>query len=313
MPSKEAKYSVVIPVYNSAHTVALVVDQVADFFGRERTEYEIVLVNDGSRDASWDVLKTTATGDARIIAVNLLQNYGQHTALYCGFQYCTGERVITLDDDLQNPPAEIGRLIEKADEGHDVVFGRYRQKRHPWGRVMGSLLIRQINRRIFHCPRELVPTNFRLIQRDVIDRMLQYQTAYPYITGLTLMFAANPANVWVEHLERPGGKSNYTLRRILSLVARILFNYSLWPLRFVSTAGLIISFASFLIGLGIIYVRVFRGFSVEGWAGIMVMLSFFNGVTVLMLGMLGEYTARILRQVSSKQAFHVKEVIAREG
>ena len=313
MSSNVPRYSVVVPVYNAAQTIGLLVDQISEFFKGESFDFAVILVNDGSTDESWDVLRGLVLKDQRVTAINLLQNYGQQTALYCGFQHTTADYVITLDDDLQNPPQEIRHLIEKASEGHDVVYGRYRHKRHSWVRVLGSLLIRQINRRIFLCPPHLFPTNFRLMRREVIERILQYQTAYPYITGLALMFSANPANVWVEHRERPGGKSNYTPFKILSLVARILFNYSLWPLRAVSTAGFVISLASFLIGLGIIYIRFFRGFRVEGWAGIMVMLSFFNGVTILILGMLGEYTARILRQISSTQAFHVKEVIGRDA
>jgi polyisoprenyl-phosphate glycosyltransferase len=176
-------------------------------------------------------------------------------------------------------------------------------------RRFGSSIIRLINNRVFHCPRGIVPTNFRLIRRDVVERILQYHTSYPYITGLVLMFSNNPANVLVEHRERPEGKSNYNLVRILSLVARILFNYSVWPLRLVSTAGILISFVSFIIGLVLIANKLLDKVAVEGWTGMMVMLAFFNGVVILILGMLGEYTARILQQISSSAIYHVKEIV----
>jgi glycosyltransferase involved in cell wall biosynthesis len=238
-----------------------------------------------------------------------MRNYGQHTALYCGLKYSTGGCVITIDDDLQNPPEEMIHLIDKVNEGHDLVFGQFRQKKHSGVRRFGSSIIRLINNRVFHCPRGIVPTNFRLIRRDVVERILQYHTSYPYITGLVLMFSNNPANVLVEHRERPEGKSNYNLVRILSLVARILFNYSVWPLRLVSTAGILISFVSFIIGLVLIANKLLDKVAVEGWTGMMVMLAFFNGVVILILGMLGEYTARILQQISSSATYHVKEIV----
>lgn len=312
--NEEILYSVIVPVYNSENTVGQVIDRIFSFFlSRESVGFEIILVNDASRDRSWEILTRRAVNDTRIVAVNLMRNYGQHTALYCGLKYSRGAYVITLDDDLQNPPEEMSHLIEKVAEGHDVVFGRFKQKQHSWMRRLGSLLIRQINQRIFHCPPGLFPTNFRIIRREVVERILQYQVVYPYITGLSLMFSANPANVWVEHRERAEGESNYTLYRILGLVARILFNYSVWPLRFVSMSGLLISLLSFLAGLVVLYAKIFGGINVQGWASIMVMMSLFNGVTILMLGMLGEYTVRILQQVSSKQVFHVKDVISNHG
>ncbi len=303
------KYSVVIPVYNSAAIVGETVDRTVAFFEGHGWDYELILVNDGSHDQSWDVLREKALANSHIIAINLLRNYGQHTALFCGFQESTGDYVITMDDDLQNPPDEIIHLINKASEGHDVVFGRFREKKHDWYRRLGSLLIRAINRRIFHQPKDLVLTNFRIIRRDVIDRMCSYRTHYPYIQGLALMFSTNPGNVWVEHQSRPAGKSNYNLFKIIELVMRILFNYSSYPLRLVSIVGVVISALSLLRGLYYLGKAVFIGVSVPGWTTVVVLLSFFNGITIFILSMLGEYTVRLLNQTSSTQSYHVKEII----
>ena len=307
------KYSVVIPVYNSSGIVGHVIDQTKSFFEKKQWDYEIILVNDGSRDQSWNVISQYAARDSHIVAVNLMRNYGQHTAVYCGFKYSSGDYVITIDDDLQNPPREIIHLVEKVKEGHDVIFGRFKQKRHSGVRNVGSYVIRLINNRVFGCPNDIVPTNFRLIRRDVVDRILEYHTIYPYITGLVIMFSNNMTNVWVEHQERMEGKSNYNLYKILSLVTRILFNYSVWPLRFVSTAGFLVSLFSFLAGLVLIANKLTDNIKVEGWTGLMVMLAFFNGITILILGMLGEYTARILQQISSSEVFHVKDIVKNEA
>ena len=306
---KRIKYSVVIPVFNSARIVEETVDAVVTFFEESKLEYEIVLANDGSKDDSWKIISSKAEEKPGIIAINLIKNYGQHTAVYCGMQNCTGDFVITIDDDMQNPPGEIIHLINKSAEGYDVVFGRFKQKKHSKVRVWGSSLIKLVNQKVFNCPKDIVPTNFRLIRRDVVERILDYQTLYPYITGLVLMFSSSPANVLVDHQERVIGKSNYNFRRILSLVFRILFNYSAWPLRVVSMGGFIVSGLSFMTGLYLVARKAFHQVQVEGWTGIMVLLSLMGGTIIFILGMLGEYIMHILQQVSNRQIYHIKEVV----
>ncbi len=306
------KYSVVIPVYNSAKIVGRVIERTKIFFESNNWPYEIILVNDGSPDNSWEVISQYASVCPNITAINLMRNYGQHTALYCGFRHAGGDYIITIDDDLQNPPEEIANLINALGNGHDVVFGLFREKQHNRVRNAGSFIVRMINNRIFKCPPHIVPTNFRLIRRDVVTRILEYRTSYPYITGLVLMFSSNPGNVQVEHQKRLEGKSNYNLYKILSLVSRILFNYSVWPLRAVSLTGIAISGLSFLGGVILIINKLLNKVSVEGWTGTMVLLAFFNGLITLMLGMLGEYTVRILQQISYKDVYNVKEIVTHE-
>jgi hypothetical protein len=148
-----------------------------------------------------------------------------------------------------------------------------------------------------------------MIRRDVVDRMCGYQTSYPYIPGLALMFSANPTNVTVEHKPRPVGKSNYNLLKIIELVMRILFNYSSYPLRLVSFIGGIIAVISFLLGIYFLLKALFVGTTVPGWASTVTLLSFFNGIVILILSMLGEYTVRLLRQTSQAQSYHIKELI----
>lgn len=307
-------YSVVIPVYNSANIVALVIERTRAFFAQHGLSYEIILVNDGSRDGSWAVISAQAAQYPEVTAINLLRNYGQHNAVFAGIYQSRGFHVITIDDDLQNPPEEIIHLIDTMRDGnHDVVFGRFVQKQHSFVRRLGSGLIRQMNNRIFLCPPDIVPTNFRLIRRDVVDRMLGYRTAYPYTTGLALMFAQSVGNAWVKHQDRHEGKSNYNLVRIMSLVLRILFNYSIWPLRLVTITGFVIASVSFLIGVVLILRKLFDSIQIEGWTGIMVMLALLNGVIIVMLGMLGEYTIRILQQMNSRESYHIKEIVKRDA
>jgi glycosyltransferase involved in cell wall biosynthesis len=306
---KVPKYSVVIPVYNSADIVATTIDRTVAVFEENNWDYELILVNDRSRDSSWQIVSQKALANPNIVAIDLLRNYGQHTANFCGFQYTTGDYVITLDDDLQNPPEEIVQLIDKAKEGHDVVMGQFREKKHVAYRRWGSRLIRFVNRRIFLPHERLVLSNFRIIRRDVVDRICAYKTAYPYITGLVLMFASNPANALVEHEERPVGKSNYTWRKIIQLVMRILFNYSSYPLRVVTCFGLTISAVSFVFGLYYLGRGLLTPSKVPGWTSLVVLLSFFNGITLLLLGMLGEYLIRLINQTSWSAPYHIRKIV----
>lgn len=302
-------YSVIIPVFNSAPIVGTTIDRTVDFFEKQGWDYEMILVNDGSTDGSWNVVREKAKNNPRLKAFNLLHNYGQHTAIYCGLQNASGDYAITLDDDLQNPPEEIVHLVAKAQEGYDLVFGRFHQKQHAGYRRLGTRLIDRMNRHIFHKPDDLVLTNFRIIGREVVDRMCAYKTNYPYIPGLALLFATNPANTWVEHHSRPVGKSNYSLLRILELVMRIVFNYSSLPLRVVNFVGISVAGVSFLLGVLYLARALIVGTSVPGWATLVVLLSFLNGLILLMVGMLGEYLVRLLNQISSPQVYYIKEAI----
>ncbi|RMG85609.1 MAG: glycosyltransferase [Chloroflexi bacterium] len=303
------KYSAVIPVYNSERIVGETIDRTAAFFEAQGWDYEIICINDGSPDNSWEVLRQKAEENPRVIAINLLHNYGQHTAVFAGFQHCSGDYVITLDDDLQNPPEEITHLVHKVLEGYDVVYGKFRRKQHAGYRRMGSRLIAQVNQRVFGQPKDLTVTNFRILRRDVIERIVNYRTNYPYITGLSLMFSSRRANVEVEHHPRKVGGSNYNWRRILALVMRILFNYSSWPLRFVSTIGFAVAALSFLAGVYFLVRALLGGISVPGWATVVVLLSFLSGINIIIVSMLGEYLIRLVQQVSDSHVYHLKDII----
>ncbi|HEY1991975.1 MAG TPA: glycosyltransferase family 2 protein [Gammaproteobacteria bacterium] len=303
------KYSVVIPVYNSEAIVAETVARTRAFFEGAKLDFEIILVNDASPDGSWRVISGLARADRRIKAVNLLRNYGQHNANLCGFRHASGDWLVTMDDDLQNPPEEIGHLIAKAAEGHDLVLGRFRTKRHASYRRWGSKLVNWLNGRIFDKPEGLVLSNFRLLHQDVVRRICEYQSPFPYIPGLALMFSASPANVDVDHQPRRLGTSSYTFSRIAKLVATILFNYSSFPLRLVMGIGLMVSLLSFLFGIAILIRGLVHGSAVPGWTTLVVLLAFFNGMLMLMVGILGEYMVRLLTQASGRLSYQVKEVV----
>ncbi len=303
------KYSVVIPVYNSEQIVAETVSRTCAFFESQNLDFEIILVNDGSADQSWRVISKLAHTDSRIKAINLLRNYGQHAANLCGFRHASGDWLVTMDDDLQNPPEEIAHLIAKATEGYDLVLGKFRSKMHASHRRMGSRIVNWLNGRIFKKPKGLVLSNFRILHKDVVKRVCEYQSPFPYIPGLALMFSVSPANVEVEHLPRRVGKSSYNMLRIARLVATILFNYSSFPLRLVMGIGLVVSLASFVMGIGYLVKGMLHGSQVPGWTTLVVLLAFFNGMLMLMVGILGEYMVRLLTQASGSTPYQVKELV----
>jgi len=303
-------YSIVIPVFNSVEIVGRTIDRVVDVLTAAGLSYELILVNDGSRDGSWEVISTRARDNPRIVALDLLRNYGQHSANLAGIREATGDYVITMDDDLQNPPDQILVLIDAAMRGHDLVFGRFGRKQAASYRRLGSKAISLINRRIFGQPGDLAVSNFRIIRRDVVDRIGASQTAYPYITGQALLYSGNRSHVTVRHEPRPVGKSHYSVVRILRLVLAILFSYSSFPLRLAALSGFVISALSF--GIGTVYLirGVFGETRVEGWTTLVVLLAVFNGVTIALLSMLGEYIVRTLNAVSAHKNYHVVERVS---
>lgn len=308
--AQQFTYSIVVPVFNSVDVVGQTIDRVVEVFEGAGLRYELILVNDGSEDGSWDLIAAQAASRPHIIALNLLRNYGQHHANLAGFREASGDYVITMDDDLQNPPDQALILIDEAMNGRDVVFGRFERKRAPRYRRLGSGLISLVNRRVFDQPPWLTVSNFRILRRDVVDRICESRTAHPYVTGQALMYSNNPSDVLVRHEPRRIGKSNYSLTRILTLMFSILFSYSLFPLRAAAVAGFGVALCSFLLGAFYLVRSPFVESSVPGWTTIAVLLSVFNGVVIALLSMLGEYVVRTLNAVSALSTYHVTEKVS---
>lgn len=302
-------YSVVIPVFNSETIVAKTVAQIRDFFYSQSLRFEVILVNDGSRDGSWSVISGLAREFQEVIAINLLKNYGQHHANLCGFREAKGEYIITMDDDLQNPPEEIGKLIDTVVNGYDLVIGRFESKQHSFVRRTGSRLVGYLNRKIFDVKEYLTLSNFRIVRRDVVDRVCRDRSFSPYIPGLVLKYSAHRCNVLVRHQPRMVGESNYTWRKILRLITTIVFNHSAIPLRYGSALGFMVAGGSFLLGSFYLLDALLNGTKAPGWASLVVLMAFFNGVLILLLSVIGEYLIRVLREVGSQSCYEISEVV----
>ena len=303
-------YSIVVPVFNSVDLVGETVDRIVAVFDEQGLSYELILVNDGSHDGSWEVIAEKARSKPNVTALNLLRNYGQHNANMAGFRESKGDYVITMDDDLQNPPDQVRLLIDEAMTGRDVVFGRFESKRAASYRRLGTKLIGMINRRVFGQPPGLVVSNFRILRRDVVNRICASRTAHPYITGQALQYSSNRSNVLVRHEPRSVGKSSYSMTRILRLVFTILFSYSSFPLRIAAVGGFIIAGLSFLLGAAYFVHGLFSDTQIPGWTTLVVLLATFNGFTIALLSMLGEYVVRTLNAVSAQETYHVVDRVS---
>ncbi len=301
--------SLVIPVFNSSILLKKMISTTLNTIDKLPYEFELLMINDGSSDDSWSILQEIAQDEKRIKAVNLLKNYGQHNAVLCGMTYSNGDYIITMDDDLQNPPSEIIKLIDKISEGYDLVFGKFPQKKHANYRKLGTKLINYLNGKIFNKPKDITLTNFRIFNKAVCKAAIEYKTNYPYIPGLLLMNAQKISNTDTDHHPREVGKSNYSMIKIFKLMSNLLVNYSSYPLKILTIFGAIFSTISFTIGIVIFIKAIFAEGSIPGWASLMVMLSFMNGILIVMIGTLGVYISRTINQISQVQPYKISQEI----
>ena len=301
--------SIIIPVYNSEEIVGATIDEAVQCGTGLGVPFEIIAVNDGSSDGSWRVLcdKAKLYG-AKVTVVNLLRNSGQHSALFCGMSLSRGDWVVTLDDDMQIHPQEIAKLMACASGAVDLVVGKYEQKQHGMIRGAGSKLVQKLNEKIFGKPVDFIITSFRLMRRDVVDRILRWRTPSPYINGLMLLCSGHRVNVVVEHRPRLIGKSGYGTQAIVALLMRILFTYSAYPLRVVLVLSLVACVASFGVGLYFVARKIMGDVQVEGWTTVVALMAFLNSFIVVMLAMIGEYVLRVFRQVSNEPPYQIAEI-----
>jgi len=300
----------VIPTYHSAESLEPLVSRLSSVMNNMNREWEIIIVDDCSPDDSWNILTKLRAGDeTRIKIIRLLVNGGQHNAILCGFSFVTGSIVVTMDDDLQNPPEEIPKLIEGIEAGYDLVIGSYPGKKHSKFRNMAGGSIDNLQRRIFHLPSDFQLTSFRAIRRVVVDNVNEMPVAYPYITSMLLANSTKYKNILVRHDERKIGSSTYTFRSSTKLALNLIFYYSSYPLYVIGLACL----SAFLFSLGFgswtIYKVIAFGPVVPGWASTIVTLTFFSALILLCLLIFGIYISRFNHQLTrTKTAYKIDRI-----
>lgn len=305
------KLSVVIPVYNSEGTIMLLVNTLLKVLNQY--ELEIVLVNDASKDKSENVCETIAASDHRIKFISLRRNSGEHNTVMCGLNYCTGDYIAIVDDDLQNPPSEIITLVNKAISGkHDVVYARYGIKQHSVFRNFCSYINNVFAFYLLNKPKGLYLSSFKVFSKEILKEVIAYKGPFPYIDALILRVTDNIGSEEVLHDSRKNGKSNYTLKKLFSLYLNVFINYSNKPLRLVTIAGIIISILSTILSASIIYEKIFLNDITPGWTFLAVLLLFSIGVTFIVIGLLGEYIGKIIMSLNNTPQFVIKKTVNTE-
>lgn len=306
--------SFVIPCYRSEKTISGVVNEIRETMaGLKQYTYEIVLVNDCSPDETFSVIRRLCRENENIRGVDLAKNFGQHAALMAGFRQTKGDVVVCLDDDGQTPAAEAGKLLEKIDEGYDVVYAKYDHKQHSTFRNFGSKVNELMTRMMLQKPKELYISSYFAARRFVIDEVVRYENSYPYVIGLVLRATKKIANVEVHHRERMVGTSGYTLKKLLGLWFNGFTAFSVQPLRIATICGGLCAVLGFLYAIYTVIKKFVNPNVPLGFSSLMSAVMFIGGMLMLMLGLIGEYIGRIYITLNNSPQYVIREVIEESG
>ena len=304
------KLSIVIPCYRSEKTIEDVVNELVEtIHTRPETDYEIFLVCDCSPDNVWEVIRELCRQNEKVHGICLARNFGQHAALMAGYRFCTGDYVISLDDDGQSAGDELFRLVDVLETGYDVVYADYPIKKESTFRLLGSHVNSWMNEVMLEKPKGIVPNSYYIAKAFVIREMLKYVNAFPYIDGLIFRATKNIGKVEITHRSREVGRSGYTMNKLISLWLNGFTTFSVKPLRIATFLGVICACMGFIYGFIIVIQRLFDQTPIAGWSSMMAMLLFIGGMLMMMLGMMGEYIGRIYICLNNSPQYVIREMI----
>ena len=308
MNNKEYSFSIVIPLYRSESSIPYLIKRLENLPTSEI--WNVVFVDDGSPDNTFQTIKTLLQNSPiDAILVRHTRNYGEHNAVLTGYRYASGEYILNLDDDLQNPPEEALRMLQYARENKfDVVYGNYRSKKHSLWRNFGSLFANLTAKFLLDMNGTDYLSSFRCVNLLMAKNIVHYKGPYVYIDGILSQLTSSISSIDVHHDERYVGESNYNMRRLIRLWLVILTGFSLMPLRI----AIVIGISTALIGAsGLIYtliINILDNHQVPGWTSIISSILFFGGIQCLLLGALGEYIGRIYLAMSGKPQSLVRSI-----
>jgi undecaprenyl-phosphate 4-deoxy-4-formamido-L-arabinose transferase len=300
--------SAVVPVYNSQGTLGDLIARLQPVLSNLAPDgFEVILINDGSRDRSWQVVGELADKYPFVRGINMMRNYGQHNALLCGIRAARFDKCVTLDDDLQNPPEEIPKLLAKLDEGFDVVYGKPVELQHGLWRNLASQVTKIALQKAMGSATARNCSAFRAIRTELRQAWTDYKSPFVSIevllTWATTRFTFTP----VKHDPRTVGQSNYTFRKLLTHALNMATGFSTWPLQLASMIG----FAFFLFGMALLVFVIVRHFTskagVTGFAFLASSIALFSGAQLFALGIIGEYLARIHFRTMERPAYAIRE------
>lgn len=310
---KKQLVSFVIPCYRSADTIGRVVEEIgAAMESLEKYEYEVILVNDCSPDDTFGAIRRLAEADSRVTGVNLARNFGQHAALMAGFHQVKGDILVCLDDDGQTPADEVGKLLAALEDGADVAYAKYENKHHSKFRNFGSRVNDWMLCFMLNKPKDLFISSYFAARRFVLDEMLRYENAFPYVIGLVLRATRNIVNVTVQHRDRMAGVSGYTFIKLLALWFNGFTAFSEKPLRIATLAGVGCAGLGFLYGIYTVIKKLVVPGVPIGFSALMSAIMFIGGMIMLMLGLIGEYVGRMYICMNNAPQYVVREIVGGE-
>jgi len=296
--------SVVVPVYNGSDTLQMLVDELGKVLPGVSVQFELVLVNDGSPDNSWEVISDLAKTHPWVRGVDLMRNYGQHNATLCGVREARYEVIITMDDDLQNPPHEIPKLLDKLQDGYDVVYGVARKRQQAWWKNLASVIVKRAIAYVMGLRTVRDIGAFKAFRADLRKAFSDFRSPDVLLDVLLSWGTKNFASVTVEEAPRTVGKSNYNLFKLIKVSLLVLTSYTTIPLRFASIIGFLFT----LFGAGVlIYVLTiyFTAGSIPGFPFLASTITIFSGVQLFALGIIGEYLARVFERTGGRPTYTI--------
>ena len=312
VPSDPCSLSIVIPVYRGAQTIGPLVDSLIETLARDY-RLEIVLVNDCSPDDSEAMcMQKYETYPDIVRFYSLAKNVGEHNAVMAGLNYCSGEWVVIMDDDFQNPVSEVRKLVDFA-RGHafDVVYTWYEQKKHSLFRRIGSSINDRLATIVLKKPKDLYLSSFKAVHRRLVRHIVSYTAPFPYIDGLILGATHNIGRIRVEHHERAAGTSGYTLKKLVSLLLAMFTNFSVLPLRIATGIGFLFALLSFGIGVEILIERLVNPSLPPGYSLTLFFSTLFAGIQLIAIGMVGEYVGRIFVCMNRRPQYFIGKSFAK--
>lgn len=307
---RKQKISVIIPCYNSEKMIETVVGQVLQTLAtRNEFAFEIILVNDGSADQTWQVIKRLAESNDHIVAIDFSRNFGQHSALMAAYRTATGDIILGLDDDGEHNPWEMFQLIDKLIQGgYDYVCADYETNQSKF-RSLGTKMNNLMATVLIDKPKEIDFSSYYVMRRFVIDEIIRYQKPYPYVGGLLLRATRNIGTVPLVRHQRLYGKSGYSLRKMMRLWFNGFTAFSVKPLRIATGLGILSAIIGFIGALFLVIKKIFIQDYIPGYASTMVCIIFFSGMIMMLLGIIGEYVGRIYISINNAPQYVIREKV----
>lgn len=302
--------SIVIPVYNSATCLIKLNDELQKAMSL-LGPYEIILVNDGSKDSSWEKIVQICSLNENVTGVNFRKNFGQDNALIAGLTLAKGSYIVIMDDDLQHRPSDIISLYNKCAEGYDICYAYFKKKKQRIWKNFGSWVNGKLSEKLLQKPPAIYLSPFKILTKSVAEEVIKYRGPFPYIDATLLTITRNITQVEVNHYPRHSGRGNYNFISSTLLFIRHATNYSIYPLQLVSIIGFSSAIFSFILGIVYLLQYFVDDKRIEGWITIVILLTFFGGMILMSLGLIGEYIGRIFLSINNKPQYIIKEMVGK--